>query len=178
MSRIICGLDLETTGFVYEKGHRVIEVCLSLYDEATKRQIYNFTQRINPGRSIPPDSTAVHGITEADLVGAPNMVSVAPKIQRILGKSQLLVIHNASFDVPFIASELEACELEIPSHLDVCCTMEGARWATADGKSPKLAELCYALSVEYDVTKAHSADYDVNVMMECWFKGRELGFFN
>lgn len=178
MSRIICGLDLETTGFVYEKGHRIIEVCLSLYSEATKTHIYTYTQRINPGRSIPPDATAVHGITSDMLTGMPSISEVAPKIQKILGKSHLLVIHNAGFDVPFIASELEACGLEIPAHLEVVCTMEGARWATADGKNPKLAELCYALNVDYDTSKAHAAEYDVEVMMQCWMKGRELGLFN
>ncbi len=178
MSRIICGLDTETTGFVYEKGHRIIEVCLSLYDEATRKHLHTYTQRIDPRRSIPADATAVHGIRESDVAGCPDMASVAPTIQKILGKSQLLVIHNAGFDIPFIASELEAHGLEIPSHLDVCCTMEGARWATADGKNPKLAELCYTMGVDYDTGKAHAAEYDVKVMMECWFKARELGFFN
>lgn len=36
--------------------------------------------------------------------------------------------------------------------------MENGRWATYDGKSPKLGELCFALGIEYDEGSAHAAE--------------------
>jgi len=66
--------------------------------------------------------------------------------------------------------------MDIP-HTEVFDTMTEGRWATPDGKLPKLQELCFALEVEYDTNKAHAAEYDVDVMMECLWKGIDCGFF-
>jgi len=56
-------------------------------------------------------------------------------------------------------------------------TMTEGVWATHDGKKPSLQELCFACEVEYDPALAHAAAYDVDKMMDCFFKGLEWGYF-
>ncbi|MCK7732499.1 3'-5' exonuclease, partial [Klebsiella pneumoniae] len=52
-------------------------------------------------------------------------------------------------------------------------------WATEDGKRPRLEELAFSLGFTYDRDKAHSALYDTELMMQCFFKAREkYGFFD
>jgi DNA polymerase-3 subunit epsilon len=174
---VVAGLDIETTGLEQEKGHRIIEVAVKLYDLTSEALLAEWVQRVNPQRSIDPKAQAVHGITFEELSKEPTLEAIAPKLSRILSTINLVVAHNGrSFDLPFIRAELTRIGQTAPQPtlIDTC---EDARWATPFGKLPNLAELCFATGVEYDPTKAHAADYDVDVMMKAFFAARRWGFF-
>jgi DNA polymerase-3 subunit epsilon len=55
--------------------------------------------------------------------------------------------------------------------------MKNGVWATPDGKKPNLEELCFACGVPYDKSQSHKADYDVDVMMQAYFKAKSWGFY-
>jgi len=173
---VVTGLDLETTGLDPNDGHRIIEVAMISYDLATRRKVDRYVQRIDPDRNIPAASQAIHGITYEELVGCPKWPDVAPEVRRRLADCSLVIAHNAAFDCPFVAAELARLGIAAPS-VACFCTMENSRWATPNGKLPRLEELCFALDIGYDPTKAHAADYDVEVMMACFFKGFERGVY-
>jgi DNA polymerase-3 subunit epsilon len=173
---IVCGYDSETTG-LSRPEHRIIEVNLQLWHLESRVRKLNWTQRINPMRSIAADAQRVHGITLADLTGQPAFKDVAPTMLKIMAAADMVVAHNGrTFDLPFVNDELK--ENGFPKiELPLIDTME-ARWATFLGKVPNLGELCFACGVEYDTEKAHAADYDVDVMMQCFFKAIEWGFID
>jgi len=173
---LISGLDIETTGLKYEDGHRIIEVCVSVYDFETREHKGYFEQRIDPQRSIFADAQRVHGISLDMLAGKPVFKDVAPKLVKLLQLSDIVVGHNGmNFDFPFIAWELMQNGFQMPT-FEPFDTLH-ARWATWNGKQPKLEELCFALGIEYDHSKAHAARYDVDVMMEAFFAARDRGYF-
>lgn len=177
----IVGLDLETTGLSYEDGHRIIEVGMVKveYDTATfeRKVIDKMVLRIHPNRTISADAQAVHGISLSDLVGCKQFAAHAADIVQFLSDAGLLVGHNLiNFDAPFLAFELMAAGQTPPGHLQMADTME-ARWATPHGKLPNLGELCYALEVPYDPSAAHSAEYDIEKTLDCFFTGHRLGWF-
>lgn len=178
---VIVGLDTETTGFDFygNKKDRIIEACFALYnwDGTTLEHLKTITQRINPERSIPADAQAVHGISYEDVKAAPKWAEFAPKVKLILDRADLLVIHNAAFDEPFLEGEQDRAGLTVGRKLPTFCTMENGRWATFDGKNPSLKELCWSLGIEYDTSKAHAAEYDVHVMMACYEKAVRLGLY-
>lgn len=173
----IMGLDVETTGLSQEKGAKIIEIALLTYDLDTRALEDTWIQRFDPEQPIDPGAQAVHGISYSDLAGCPKWHHVAAEIAERMAKADLLVAHNMGFDGPFIAGELIRVGQKVPDVFSLC-TMEGARWACADGKLPRLGELCFALGVEYDTAKAHGAEYDVEVMMDCFFKGLSRGFYS
>jgi DNA polymerase-3 subunit epsilon len=173
---IITVADLETTGFKQEKGHRIIEFCGSMYDYATRTKLRTYTIRINPLRDIPADASRVHGIFLEDLHEAPTWEKVAGLVSGILAKSSVMVNHNVDFDAPFIGLELARVNAKVPD-IQTFCTMKNARWATANGKNPKLGELAWALGVDYDPAKAHAAEYDVDVTAQCLWAGIDRGYF-
>lgn len=174
----ITGLDLETTGLDAEDGHRIIEVCLVEYDLDTRKRLAVCEEYVNPERSIPVESFEIHGISSSKVAGKETWKVIYPKhVKPILERADKLIIHNADFDSVFLAHEILRIGHDIPD-VDAFCTMENARWATFNGKAPNLGELCFALDVEYDPEKAHSAVYDVDVMMKCLFKGLDLGFYD
>lgn len=172
---IVAPLDLETTGFC-EPEHRIVEVYLELVDLSSRRKLWWMNQRINPLRSVPAEAQRVHGISGSELLDKPVWEEIGPKVHLALSKADMFVIHNAEFDVNFLNMEFKRIGLA-PLHKPFICTMENGIWATSNGKKPSLAELCFACGVKYDSSKAHAADYDVGVMMECFYRGLDWGFF-
>lgn len=174
---LIAGTDLETTGL--EIGdHRIIEAYVGLWDTDTRKLVKQTNLRINPQRSIMPAAQAVHKISIQDLQGCPVWDrSIAGMVRNAIEEADVMVAHNGDgFDLPFLNYEFKRVgvpALEVPS-VD---TMLLGRWATPQGKVPNLGELCFACGVEYDPSKAHAAEYDVDRMMQCVFNGLEWGFF-
>lgn len=174
---LIFGLDIETTGLEQEKGHRIIEIAMVGFDVETRKPKGAYVKRINPARAIDPKAQAVHGISLADLAGEPAWEAIAPDIYKLLNAADYVVAHNGNrFDLPFIAMELMRVGQPIPNVTPID-TLD-ARWATPDGKMPKLQELCWAFDVDYDPAKAHGARYDVDVMMQCFWIGLDRGLFS
>ena len=174
---IIGGLDIETTG-LENTEHRIIEIYLGLWDLRSKSLIREFETRLDPQRSILADASRVHKIFAGDLIGKPLFKDVAARIRHELSTADLLVGHNGEdFDLPFINAELMNAGLD-PITTPVFDTMKMSRRATFDGKLPNLGELCIAYDVPYDTSSAHAAKYDVDCMMQCFFRGVEWNHFN
>lgn len=178
---IVVGCDTETTGFKPHKGDKILEVCFNIHrynpHDGTFTHLRTITQRINPLRAIPEEAQAVHGITLESLEGCPTWGDYAPTVKRILDAADLLVIHNAEFDKDFLWTEQAAAGYPVGREIATLCTMQEGRWACADGKAPKLVELCDALGIEFDPDAAHGAAYDTGKLMEAYIKGIQLGLF-
>jgi len=171
---ILAGIDIETTGLL-TSDHRIIEIYIGLWRD--DKRIWHYEQRIDPERAISTDAQKVHGISIHDLLGEPKWGEIAPIVHGILNKVDVYVAHNGQeFDIPFIKKELERVGLQMPEK-PILDTMLHAIWATSDGKKPKLSELAFACSVDYDPALAHTASYDVDVMMTCLLKARQWGYF-
>jgi DNA polymerase III subunit epsilon len=96
-------LDTETTGLDPGQGHGLVEVAGVMLDGGEIGETWSTL--VNPGRPIPPDASAVHGITDAMVLDAPAPASVATDLEsRCAGRT--LVFHNAAFDLPFLAALL------------------------------------------------------------------------
>ena len=61
---------------------------------------------VDPGRSIPPVTMAVHHIMDEDVAGAPFWEDVAPSILRPEGGTLALAAHRASFEQRFCTAKL------------------------------------------------------------------------
>lgn len=166
--------DIETTGLL-DPDHRIIEIYIGLYKG--RSLVWELNQRIDPQRSIGIEAQRVHGITASDLFGKPIFATVAPDILKAFSKASYSVAHNGNeFDWKFLQQEMKRVGLRLPDMPMVDTMLEGI-WATADGKKPRLEELCYACGVPYDKTLAHAAEYDVNVMAQCFFRGVDWEFY-
>lgn len=172
---LIAGIDGETTGLEFG-DHRFVEVYVGLW-LPDGRKIWEQNWRINPERSISAEAQRVHGISAADVAAAPTWDAVGPSVHKAMSKADGFVLHNAGFDLPFLEYEFKRLGLPMPTRTTIDTMVDGV-WATPDGKKPTLQELCFACGLPYDPTKAHAADYDVGVMMDCYFKASKWGKFN
>jgi len=111
--------DLETTG-ISSFVDRIVDIgavrfCLS------NASIETFEQLVDPQQNIPPAVTAIHGITDGDVVGHPIIDDVLPAFDEFIGDEKpVLVAHNAPFDCSFLAAAYTASDRRPPSNPIIC----------------------------------------------------------
>ena len=93
--------DTETTGFDPVGGDEIVSVGAVRVVNGRLLRHETFDRLVDPGRSVPARSVAVHGIT-ADLVrGQPTLEVVLPLLARF-AEDSVLVGHNVGFDMSFL----------------------------------------------------------------------------
>ncbi len=107
-------IDLETSGGSPQSGAGITEI------GAVKIRggeiIGEFESLINPGTPLPEYITELTGISDAMLQGAPPIESVLPSFFEFLGSAQvnILVAHNAGFDIGFLRAASSAHQYRWP----------------------------------------------------------------
>jgi len=100
--------DLETTGFRYDEGHRIVEIgAVELVRGAVTGK--SFHAYVNPRRDVPEGAVKVHGLTERFLKDFPPFddARIADAFVGFIADAELIAHNGAAFDLPFINAELE-----------------------------------------------------------------------
>jgi DNA polymerase-3 subunit epsilon len=110
--------DLETTG-IQPKTDVVVEIGAVRFRGT--EVVECFCTLINPGRSIPPEASAVNGITDEMVADQPGIEAVLPGLADFCGDLPL-VAHNAPFDFKFLLAAVEKYRARAPKGvvLDSC----------------------------------------------------------
>ncbi len=94
--------DLETTGINITKD-RIVEISLLKVHPNGKEEIKS--RLINPEMPIPPQATAIHGITDDDVKDCPTFKQVAKSLADMLEGCDLAGFNSSRFDVPMLSEE-------------------------------------------------------------------------
>jgi exodeoxyribonuclease X len=161
--------DVETTG-VDPKEHRVIEIAAYDLDVESGAITRVGSHLCNPGRAIPPEASAVHHLTDADVANAPPFGAVWAE-HFAGGSPTIYAAHNCEFEQGFIPT---------PEGTQWICTYKCAlrRWPEAPGHSNQVLRYFMALDEipEFDralAGLAHRAEPDTYVT--AWILRRLLG---
>ena len=160
-------LDTETTGLDPNEGHRVIEIGAV---EVVNRSITgrDFQTYLNPGRAIDPGAQEVHGISLEFLQDKPTFEQVVDELLAFV-KDAELIIHNASFDVKFLDSELK--RLGRPGLTTwtgpITDSLSYAR-SLYPGKRNSLDALCERYGISNTHRQLHGALLDSRLLAEVW----------
>jgi DNA polymerase-3 subunit epsilon len=95
-------IDTETTG-VKAGEDRVVELGVVIRHP---KVVTSSSWLVNPGREIPAEVTAVHGIKTADVVGRPTIREVADEFFAKIADARVIVVYNWPFDSRFLTCEL------------------------------------------------------------------------
>ncbi len=138
--------DVETTG-LSAIACKLVELSgvkfkLGAPSSASNLELDTFSALINPGEPIPPEVSALHGITDAMVKDAPGVDSVLPQFYQWCGSAAdtVLIAHNASFDVEFLKVNSQRLCLELPGHA-VIDTLALAQCLVQDSLNHKLKTL-------------------------------------
>ncbi len=103
--------DTETTGLRISEGDKVVSLSGVRIRRGRIQNAEIFHTLVNPGRSIPPESTLFHHIEDYMVADAPSIVQVYRQFTEFVGDS-ILVAHNAAFDKKCL--EMAAAEAGLP----------------------------------------------------------------
>ena len=94
--------DLETTGIDIVHD-RIVEISFIKVYPGGKEECK--TRRINPEIPIPPESTAVHGITDEDVKDYPTFRAIAKSLAAQIEGCDLAGFNSNRFDIPLLVEE-------------------------------------------------------------------------
>ncbi|MEX0644003.1 MAG: DNA polymerase III subunit epsilon [Parvularculaceae bacterium] len=157
--------DLETTGFRFDDGHRIVEIgAVELVQGAvTGRTFHTY---VNPERDMPESAFEVHGLSTAFLKDKPVFADrrAAPAFLDFASDAQLIAHNGASFDLPFLNAELTAASLPILVN-ELCDTLLIAR-KKFPGAPASLDALCarFGIDTRERVRDGHGALLDARLL--------------
>ncbi len=153
-------LDTETTGFDPATGDRIVEIgCVELIDHLPTGR--SFQAYLNPERPVPIETQRVHGLTDEFLADKPLFAHIVEEFLEFLGDAPL-VIHNASFDLKFVNSELHRIG-RAPLHpTRAIDTIEIAK-SKIPGARYSLDELCRRFGIDLTARAKHGALLDAEL---------------
>ncbi len=141
-------VDLETTGLPEDQVKAICEIGWT--DVAETGQILQFGSfLVNPGHPIPPQTRAIHHISDADVVGAVTPTEGTTSLMNGMEPGDMFAAHNMAFEREFFGG----------GSFPWICTLKCAQHLFPDAPSHSNQVLRYWLGVDQD------AGFDVNLAM-------------
>ncbi len=159
----VVAFDTETTGLELRRGDTVISIGACRIVNARLLASEVFDARVDPGKPIPPASTAIHGLTDDDVMGAPPLPVILPRFRDYIGDAVILA-HNAAFDLLALQPPGAGVTLDMPV-LDTLL-LSRALDESLDGHD--LDTLAQRYDLSFPPGTRHTALGDARVTAELW----------
>jgi DNA polymerase III subunit epsilon len=167
--------DTETTGLSPQNGDRMVEIgCVEMFNRVETGR--TFHAYFNPGRPMPSEAEAVHGLGDRFLSDKPQFGDVCEALLDFLGDSPL-VAHNAGFDFGFINHEFGQCGRPTVCTSRMVDTLAIAR-QRFPGAKHSLDALCTRFGVDRSLRIKHGALIDAQLLAQVYVEltgGRQIG---
>ena len=161
-------LDTETTGLDFNKGDRIIEVgCVELINHVQTNKTLQFYCSVD--KIMSEGAQKVHGLTNQFLKSYPGFEDQSEKLLDFL-KDDVLVIHNADFDLGFLNNELKIIG-KPPLNNHVVDTVSLAR-KTLNSRIANLDFLCKRFGIDLSNRSHHGALLDSQLLAEVYLELR------
>ena len=155
--------DLETTG-LSAATERIIEIGAVKVENG--EILESFDLFVDPEKAITPEITRLTSITNEMVAGAPKEADALEQFFRFCDGCDILVAHNADFDMGFLRAAIRRCgREEDPVQID---TLVMARAMYPELKKHKLDTIAERLGVTQK--HHHRADDDARVLAEIFLK--------
>ena len=167
--------DTETTGLSPQNGDRMVEIgCVELFNRVETGRTYH--AYFNPGRPMPSEAEAVHGLSDRFLSDKPQFSDICEQLLDFIAESPL-VAHNAGFDFGFINHEFGLCGRPAVCTSRMVDTLAIAR-QRFPGAKHSLDALCTRFGVDRSLRIKHGALIDAQLLAQVYVEltgGRQIG---
>jgi DNA polymerase III epsilon subunit-like protein len=167
----IIALDVETTGL--HSRDRIVSLGAWRIQRSDVDKGYAEAKHLhivtNPGRKSHPRAEQVHGYSEWALRHQQSFAEQAQAVKDFLSSGDLIVAHNASFDLRFVENEFALIGMPSPVKRRFC-TMSGFRQSGRTGRA-SLNAICEQIGLQREGHK-HSALEDAwfSLMIFLWLQ--------
>lgn len=159
LEKPIVFFDLETTGVNVGHDH-IVEMCLHKVntDNSTETKVYRVRPVDAQGQTIhiPEFTTAIHGISDADVADKPTFKELAQEIADFIGDADLAGYNSNKFDVPMLVEEFLRADYNF--------SIKNRRLVDVQNIFHKMEQrtlkAAYRFYCDKDLENAHSADAD------------------
>lgn len=155
----LCFFDLETTGINITQD-RIIEIAVIKLMPSS--EVLRKTNLLNPTIPIPPESTAIHGITNEQVADKPTFKEVAKDYARFLEGCDLSGFNVLKFDIPVLVEEF----------LRVGVDFDYSKKKIIDSQrifhlmEKRTLGAAYKFYMNADLTDSHTAEADTEASMK------------
>ena len=118
---------------------------------------------VDPGRPIPPASTRIHHVTDADVANAPD-IAAAGRAFHHFARDAVLVAHNAPFDIGLLRKSADRMGVDWSHPVLDTVLLSAVVFGTTEDHS--LDALCDRLSVSIPAALRHTALGDARATAE------------
>ncbi len=160
LERPICFYDLEATHLEISKSRIISIGTLKIYPDGSSESKYKL---INPTIPIPPESTAIHNISDEDVKDSPTFKNVAKAMHEFFEGCDIGGYNNNSYDNQLLQEEFFKCGFDFPNpervlSIDACTIF----------KKFEKRDLASALKFfcGKEMENAHNAEADNNATVE------------
>lgn len=158
--------DTETTGLSVEKDDIVqIGAVRVLNGRIVEGETVN--TYVDPGRPIPPASTRIHHVSDADVAGAPDIAKAGRDLHHF-ARGAVLVAHNAPFDIGLLRKTADKSGVTWDHPVLDTVLLSAVVFGTTEAHS--LDALCERLSVTIPPELRHTALGDAQATAEALVK--------
>lgn len=159
LTRPICFFDLETTGTDVAKD-RIVEIAIfKVFPNGNKE---SKTWLVNPTVPIPPQATAVHGISNEKVANEPTFKELAGQVHAMIKDSDLAGFNSDRFDIPLLAEELLRAEVDFDMKNRVSVDVQ----TIFHKKEERTLSAAYKFYCNENLENAHSAEADTMATYE------------
>ncbi len=153
LTKPIVFFDLETTG-INIANDRIVEISILKVHPNAEEETY--TQRVNPIIEIPEEVTAIHGITNEDVLNEPTFKEIANKVSDLIKGCDLAGFNSNRFDIPLLAEEMLRAEVDFSMKNRLAVDVQ----TIFHKKEQRTLSAGYQFYCEKELKDAHSAEAD------------------
>tara|TARA_B100001093_G_scaffold407159_1_gene395744 strand:+ start:124 stop:834 length:711 start_codon:yes stop_codon:yes gene_type:complete len=160
-------LDTETTGLDFNSGDKIVEIgIIELYNHVPTGK--TFHHYLNPERESNLQALKIHGLTNEFLKDKPKFLDIADQFIDFISDSKI-IIHNATFDVGFINTELRNCDFDELDKSYIVDTLLLAK-NKFPGQSVSLDSLCRKFGIDISDREVHGALKDAKLLANVYLE--------
>lgn len=156
--------DFETTGLHYEQGDKIIEIGAVKIENGKITE--KFMTYVDPEKHIPAESSAISGIVDDDVKGAPKDYEALQDFYKFSRGAILTGYNIINFDMVFLRGQGKACRWNFDNEVDDVYKL--AQKYVHGVRNYKLGTIAEKLGVTLD--NAHRAVYDALATAEVFLK--------
>ena len=165
----IVAIDVETTGLLPMRGHRVIEIAAVRISGNSLGE--TFHSLIDCGQPVPFGVQQINGITDEMMIGQPDPALVFDCFRQFVDKS-VLVAHNAAFDRAFIHNEFGRLGWSFTNRMQ--CTLALSHWVFPYLPYHRLETVFqHIFPDDAETVQLHRAINDARVVARIWLEMRK-----